>query len=78
MARQLSFEELRRQCDSKLLHCKSTEEIQPLEEIIGQKRAVRALKFGLDIEQRGFNIYAAGLPGTGRTTAEVAKKKTAH
>jgi lon-related putative ATP-dependent protease len=63
------------------MRCETTEEISPLEEIIGQKRAVKALKFGLDIEQLGFNIYAAGASGTGRTTAvkdfleEVAKKK---
>ena len=81
MVKELSFEELRRQCDPKLMRCETTEEIQPLEEIIGQKRALRALKFGLDITQRGFNIYAAGYPGTGRTTAvkdfldEVAKRK---
>ena len=30
---------------------------------------MRALKFGLGIKERGFNIYVAGLPGTGRTTA---------
>jgi lon-related putative ATP-dependent protease len=41
----------------------------PLEEIIGQERAARALRFGLGIKERGFNIYAAGFPGTGRTTA---------
>jgi len=82
MVKELSFEDLRRQCDPKQMRCETTEEIQPLEEIIGQKRAVRALKFGLDIEQRGFNIYAAGYPGTGRTTAvkdfldEVAKKRS--
>jgi DNA polymerase III delta prime subunit len=53
----------------------------PLEEIIGQERAVRALKFGLGIKERGFNIYVAGYPGTGRTTAvknfldEIARTK---
>ncbi|UCE17022.1 MAG: AAA family ATPase [Candidatus Bathyarchaeota archaeon] len=52
-----------------------------LEEIVGQERAVRALKFGLDIKKRGFNIYVAGLPGSGRMTAvrdfleEMAKGK---
>ncbi|MCW4027976.1 MAG: AAA family ATPase, partial [Candidatus Bathyarchaeota archaeon] len=81
MPNELNFGELRRQCDPKLMRCETTEEISPLEEIIGQKRAVKALKFGLDIEQPGFNIYAAGASGTGRTTAvkdfleEVAKKK---
>jgi len=61
--------------------CETTKELSPLEQIIGQERAVKALKFGLDIKERGFNIYVAGLPGSGRTTAvkdfleEVAKDK---
>jgi lon-related putative ATP-dependent protease len=66
-----------------LMHCETTEELSPLEVIIGQERAVKALRFGLDIEQFGFNIYVAGYPGTGRKTAvkdfleEIAKTKQA-
>ncbi len=37
--------------------------------IIGQENALRALKFGLSIEKRGFNVFVAGEPGTGRTSA---------
>jgi len=79
---ELTPKELRRECDPKLLmSCETTEDISPLEGIIGQERAVRALKFGLEIKERGFNIYVAGSPGTGRTTAvkdfleEMGKKK---
>jgi len=78
---ELHFEKLRKECDPKLLRCETTQEMAPLEEIIGQERAVRALKFGLEIKERGFNIYVAGFPGTGRTTAvkdfleEIAKTK---
>jgi lon-related putative ATP-dependent protease len=43
--------------------------MSPLDTIIGQERAVRALCFGLSIKEPGFNIYVAGPPGTGRTTA---------
>jgi len=81
VAREVSVEELRNEFDSTLMACETTEEMAPLTEIIGQERAVRALKFGLDIKERGFNIYVAGLPGTGRATAvkdfleEVAKTK---
>lgn len=72
---------LRKTCDPKLVRCETTAEIEPLKEIVGQERAVRALKFGLEIKERGFNIYVAGQPGTGRTTAvkgfleELAKTK---
>ncbi len=82
MTIELSPDRLRKECDSKLMHCETTEELSPLEEIVGQERAIRALRFGLDIKERGFNIYVAGLPGSGRTTAvnnflkEMAKGKT--
>ena len=69
MFNELPVEKLRRECDPKLMRCETTKEMVPLEEIVGQERAVRALKFGLGIKERGFNIYVAGFPGTGRTTA---------
>ena len=78
---ELPFEKLRRRVEPAGMRCETTKELTPLEGIIGQERAVRALKFGLDIKERGFNIYAAGLSGTGRKTAvkdfleEIAKAK---
>jgi lon-related putative ATP-dependent protease len=51
------------------MHWKSSAEFGSLGAIIGQERAVRAMRFGLDIRDWGFNIYVAGMPGTGRTTA---------
>jgi len=51
------------------MKCKSSAEIGSKGSIIGQERAVRAMRFGLDIQEKGFNIYVAGRPGTGRTTA---------
>ncbi|MBM4467523.1 MAG: ATP-dependent protease [Chloroflexi bacterium] len=81
MAQELPVDKLRRICDPQMLGCETTEEMKPLETIIGQERAVRALEFGLGIQEFGFNIYVAGQPGTGKTTAvkrfleEVAKDK---
>ena len=46
----------------------TTREVPPLEGTIGQDRALRALEFGLGVEQRGFNIFVSGAPGTGRAT----------
>lgn len=43
--------------------------MEPLTDIIGQERALKALTFGLDIQEHGFNIFVAGLPGTGKKTA---------
>src|SRR5208337_1476380 len=69
MVDELSAEKIRRECTSDIMPCETTQGLAPLQEIIGQERAVRALKFGLGIRDRGFNIYVAGFPGTGRTTA---------
>jgi lon-related putative ATP-dependent protease len=69
MVIELPVEKLRREFNDILLDCETTEELTPLEGIIGQDRGVKALKFGLDIKKHGFNIYVAGAPGTGRTTA---------
>ena len=61
--------------------CHTTDTLKPTDEIIGQDRAQKALRFGLEIQEKGFNIYVAGMPGTGRRTAvkkfldELAKTK---
>jgi lon-related putative ATP-dependent protease len=44
----------------------TTSEIEPQKEIIGQERAVKALRRGLAMKGSGFNIFAAGTIGTGR------------
>ncbi len=69
MLNELPAEKLRRECDANFMRCETTQQLAPLQGIIGQERAVRALKFGIGIRERGFNIYVAGFPGTGRTTA---------
>ena len=69
MPRELSAEEVRQKCNPAIFGCESTKELEPLEGIIGQDRALSALNFGLNIQKPGFNIYVSGLPGTGRTTA---------
>jgi predicted ATP-dependent protease len=38
-------------------------------DIIGQPRAIRALKMGTEIKGKGYNIFVTGLSGTGRTSA---------
>ncbi|MFX1253996.1 MAG: Lon protease family protein [Promethearchaeota archaeon] len=75
------IEKLRRECKTDLMSCSTTEELDALEGIIGQERAVKALKFGLSIHHKGFNIYVTGIPGIGKKTAiksyldEIAKEK---
>jgi len=69
MLKELTAEQVRQRCDPTLFGCNSTKELEPTDGIIGQDRALSALKFGLNIVRQGFNIYVSGLAGTGRTTA---------
>jgi predicted ATP-dependent protease len=45
---------------------RSTDELQPLDRVIGQDRAVRALLFGLAMRQRGYNVFVSGMVGSGK------------
>ncbi len=65
----LSHESLRAICLPAEVGCEGTDVLEPLEGIVGQERALRALEFGLGIRDPRFNIYVAGQPGTGRSTA---------
>lgn len=38
------------------------------EEIVGQYSGAEAIKFGLNVKRKGYNIYVCGLPGSGKTT----------
>jgi len=66
---ELSPDKLRRLCAPEAANCKTSEELGPVEGIIGQDRALKALKFGIDMKGKGFNIYVGGLPGTGKRPA---------
>ncbi len=81
MVKPLAVDQYRNSYDAGRVECGSTEELKPLEGIVGQDRALKALTLGLNIEQEGFNLYVSGIPGTGRQSAvkkfidELAKTK---
>ena len=81
MVQPLDIGEYRNAYEPGKVECASTGEIRPMEEIIGQERALRALRFGLEIREKGFNVYTSGAQGTGRMRAvrsfldELAKAK---
>ena len=60
--------ELRWRCDPGALPFDSTDDVEPLHGIAGQEAAVEALRFGLEIDAPGQNIFVSGLRGTGRLT----------
>lgn len=63
----LSADQTYRPCDPGSFGFTTTAELPPLTEIIGQDRAVGAVDFGVGIKAEGYNIFALGLPGTGKT-----------
>lgn len=78
---ELKPEELTSLCNLDELPFETTADLKPLKGIIGQKRGVDALSFGLKIKKNGYNIYVTGVGGTGRSTftnsiaEEFAKKQ---
>jgi lon-related putative ATP-dependent protease len=44
----------------------TTDELEDLKEILGQPRAVEAMRFGMGIDHEGYNIFALGPAGTGK------------
>ena len=63
---ELGAEALRPCCDPDVLDFESTVELEKLPGIIGQPRAVEAMKLGININQKGYNIFALGPSGTGK------------
>lgn len=64
--RELSSSALRWYADPSLFDFPSTAYINPLQGIIGQRRALDALTLGAEIYSPGYNIFVSGLSGTGR------------
>ncbi len=66
---ELKSSQLRRKIGlSGILDFETTNEIKATEDIIGQDKAVKSLKIGLEINAPGYNVFISGIPGTGRMT----------
>ena len=52
--------------DFHVLDFETTENLEPLEQIIGQDRAIESFEVGLGIKQDGYNIIVTGLTGSGK------------
>ena len=63
---ELSYPPLYRPCDLSALDFSTTEELEGVEQMLGQDRAVEAIRFGADIALHGFNVFVLGPAGTGR------------
>ena len=67
-SRRVPFESLVAHCDPATLPFQSTQDIHPLEAVFGQERAVRAIEFALGMTGTGYNLYAAGPDGIGKSS----------
>ncbi len=66
--KELVPEDLRWICDPAGIKAKTTKDIEPIENIIGQERAIKALTLGVNLFSPGYNIFVTGLSGTGKAT----------
>ncbi|ENQ8614416.1 AAA family ATPase [Vibrio fluvialis] len=65
---QLNAAQLYHVAELEKLPCKSTKELAPIDEIVGQERAQKAVEFAMSIKEKGYNIYAIGRNGLGKRT----------
>ena len=63
---QVAVDQLTTRFDPSELPFKTTDDLENIEEIIGQERAVESVHFGVEIAQDGYNLYVMGSPGMGK------------
>jgi len=66
MIKPLNVDKLYNHCDLEIFDFKTTAELEELDEIIGQDRALKAISFGIGIKKEGYNLYAMGRLGSGK------------
>lgn len=65
---ELPPDQLRWKLDPRHIPFTTSNDCEACTGIIGQDRALKAIKTGLDIKSLGYNIFITGMVGTGRTT----------
>lgn len=68
LIRELTSSEVYKKCDPSLFKFETTKELKSLDKLIGQKRAIVAIEFGVKIKRNDYNLYLSGPPGTGKTS----------
>ncbi len=65
---ELTADQLRRRFDATPFGFASTADAPDPDSIIGQERAARAIEFGIEMPSAGYNIFAMGPAGAGKTS----------
>lgn len=63
---EVPIEKLKWTLNPKTLSFKTTNDLDPQTDILGQKRGVEAFRFGIGMVKKGYNIFVTGQPGSGR------------
>ncbi len=65
-------------CPTDLFDFETTQELEHLDTIVGQPRAIEAIRLGAELNSKGYNIFVSGLSGTGRlsTVKSILEKVT--
>ncbi len=69
MVVKLSIQDLYQCCEPDFFPFETTAEILDLGGLIGQERALKSIDFGLSLDNKGYNIFALGEAGTGKSRA---------
>jgi ATP-dependent Lon protease len=62
----LTPDKLRWRCDPATIPYETTAEVEPVSGDIGQARALRALRMGVELTASGYNLFVCGLSGSSR------------
>ncbi|AGA35208.1 ATP-dependent protease La Type II [Thioalkalivibrio nitratireducens DSM 14787] len=68
VAEELRPDDLRLACPPGTLDFETTEDVDDLDRVLGQDRALEALHLGIEIPHQGYNLYVLGSTGLGRRT----------
>lgn len=75
----VSVDDLRRSCEPLSVPFESSDQLPPGTRHLGQQRAIDAIRFGMQIESDGHNMFVLGPPGSHRhgLAEELAKEQAA-
>ncbi|MGB7243913.1 MAG: ATP-binding protein, partial [Sulfitobacter sp.] len=76
----LTPDRLRTHCDPSQFSFESTAQLADIDVTVGQHRALDSLRFGLEMRGDGYNVFALGPPGIGKSSAtrQIVEELAAH
>ena len=66
MIKSLKSSQLYHACDTSHFSFKTTKDLKPLKQLIGQENALQSVDFATNIKQDGYNLFVMGASGSGK------------